>query len=126
MNPIPENIEELRSFYDKNIQDFTKSLEFQKKWIRRIGWFRLIAFILIVLFFIRGIKGNAILDFALAFVFLVSFLILLKVSLSFTTRKNHFQALVTLNKNELQGVNGNYFAFENGIEYSDITHPYHL
>ncbi|MDX2442797.1 MAG: hypothetical protein QNK30_03245 [Bacteroidales bacterium] len=124
MKPIPQNIDELRTYYDKNILDFTKSLEFQKNWIRRIGWFRLIAFILIILFFVRGIKGNSIPDFALAFVFLVGFLILLKISLSFTTRKNHFQALVLLNTNEFRGINGDYAAFENGMEYSDSSHPY--
>lgn len=124
MKPIPKNIDELRTYYDKNILDFTKSLEFQKKWIRRIGWFRLIAFVLIILFFVRGIKGSSIADFAFSFLFLVGFLFLLKKSLKYQARKIHFQALVLLNKNELAGLKDDYSAFDPGYEFLDTAHPF--
>jgi hypothetical protein len=117
-NTIPKDV------YEKQLKAFTEIKSKIEKDQSLTGTFRLIsaiAFLTCLYFLFQNantftVSGSA----ALLFVF-IAFVI---KSLNLKRQKKFYTTLIDLNQGELNGLEGDYSFFKNGIEFINPTHPY--
>ena len=110
--------------YKNKITQFAAALNVINQKYNTISILRLVV---IVLFFISTyyyIEQQALLFLALAILFFVGFIILMRWHSKLLFDKKMAQALVTINEDELFYVEKRALPFENGLEFNDFQHPY--
>lgn len=111
-------------FYEERIQEFTRELNRLKKKIHFIGTARLCIIIAgcICLWLFRH-EGAAIVA-AVGSVFLLLFVGLVVIHTKLFHAKEYIAVLLQLNRDELNGLNYDYSAFDGAKEYADASHPF--
>lgn len=111
--------------YTNRVENFKK----QKRELQKINnWIALIRLMLflaagLVMYFLlnSGSYNLSVLVFVISF---LVFLYLVKVHADYKNRKNHSQALIQINENELKFQAGDLSPFESGKIYDEAEHPY--
>lgn len=111
-------------FYEEKIQVLTQELNRLKKKIHFTGTVRLFTVIAgcICLWLFRH-AGIAALT-GIGGVFLLFFVGLMVMHTKLFRAKEYISALLQLNRNELNGLNYDYSAFDGAKEYADASHPF--
>jgi hypothetical protein len=116
--------EELQERY-LNSELFYKHLQNkEEKLLLIVSVLRLLTFIGGVLIIWIGFNAGIFSGFALTFILLILFLYLLKLFSIHSERREYFSNLALINKNEADGLSGNYSAFNNGSSYTNIKHDF--
>jgi DNA mismatch repair ATPase MutS len=114
--------DELKSFYRQRAIEHTAALESIKKKIRDVSNLRLlVAIAALVAFYYTFL----VVTIAFAFVALtVVFFLLVRNHSVLFERKTYLENLISVNQNELLGLDGNFSAFDPGIGFIDGHHAY--
>ncbi len=116
---------DLQHFYKERVQEFTERSTFLKAKYNRFSIIRLITFIggLILIAFIGTIIPwwGIIMIIVIA---LVAFSRFVFWHQAIHEEQLHFEALSTVNENELKCINNDYSVFEDGKEFIDPSHSY--
>lgn len=111
-------------FYEEKIQVLTQELNRLKKKIHFIGTVRLFMVIAgcICLWLFRHTGAAALTG--IGSIFLLLFVGLMVIHTKLFHAKAYTSALLQLNRNELNGLNYDYSAFDGAKEYADASHPF--
>jgi hypothetical protein len=115
---------DLNLFYTERVAHFTdKEKECLKK-ERKYPFYRLLIFAAGIAVFIYLLPVSIFFSVTALLVFLTVFLVFLKVDKRNSVKKEEFQLLKLLNKNELKYFDGMYDFFDDGNRYKNDSHPY--
>jgi len=110
--------------YNNRIKQFKEKLKKLKTKNRTVSFIRLSIFIITVAlsFYLKkyGINFVAI----NLGVFIIPFLLLIKVNANLLVKIKHIEELIRINFNEIEGLKGNNSVFQSGKEYINSEHPY--
>ena len=112
------------STYEKNIQTYSDALKKAKQKHAIVSIIRLAVFVAALLSWFYLLTLNITLGSSLGTLFIVAFLLLIKVHKNLEDKRNYLETIIKLNKHELDCCNGNFSNFEDGSEYVDSSHPY--
>ncbi len=117
-------MKEVYKFYEEKIGVLTRELNRLKKKIHFIGTVRLFTVIAgcICLWLLR--HAGAVTLTGIGGVFLLLFVGLMVIHTKLFRAKAYTSALLQLNRNELNGLNYDYSAFDGAKEYADASHPF--
>lgn len=110
--------------YTARIQQFEIELKELNKTHSLYSYIRLAIGLLIIFSGYNFLKNYESIYLISAFVLLVAFFILMKSHEAIGTKKKLKEALIAINKEELDYLNQKKMTFENGNEFNDFTHPY--
>ena len=113
----------MESYTSRKIQ-FSAEFENLKKKYNLISFLRLlfILFALVSLFYY--IKTQQPLFEITAIILVIIFIILIRFHSKLSNRIKHLEALISINENEILFLKKEKIPFENGIEFTDFSHPY--
>ena len=113
----------MESYTSRKIQ-FSAEFENLKKKYNLISFLRLlcIMFALVSLFYY--IKTQQSLFEITAIILVIFFIILIRFHSKLSNRIKHLEALISINENEILFLKKEKIPFENGIEFTDFSHPY--
>ena len=115
---------DLNRTYKKNELKFNELVEKEKKLLLLLSLFRLFVFtggifLSWIIFRVNNIAGIAVFLFSATL-----FVSLLKKFASRTWQKDFYQNLLSINRNELSALEGDYSSFEDGRQYSNQSHDF--
>lgn len=111
------------SKYEEKIQQFTGELQKLRQKLRIIGWGRLIVFALAA----GGVYQFFSLDYVpwvLGVIGLAIFLVLVKRYANLQEKVRFTEALIQVNQEELDALNGNHQVFPSGRDLGPVDHPF--
>ncbi len=117
-------MDELKILYSKRLTEFSNELKTLSGKNRMVSAARLIIFLstITISYFISDFGIYPVIyTISLAF---IPFLILIKINVWLSKKINHLKALIEINKNELEGLNGNTTVFKSGKEYINYDHAF--
>lgn len=119
-------MEEIYQFYQDSITAFTKKLDNLKKKIHLIGTIRLlmVCAICVGLWFVRNESWTIILLMVSGF--FIPFLGFILLHNKLFKQKLYTETILQLDKDELNGLDYNFSAFDGAPELTDPTHPFGL
>ena len=119
-------MEEIYQFYQDSITAFTKKLDNLKKKIHLIGTIRLlmVCAICVGLWFVRNESWTIILLMVSGF--FIPFLGFILLHNKLFKQKQYTETILQLDKDELNGLDYNFSAFDGAPELTDPTHPFGL
>jgi hypothetical protein len=110
--------------YKNKITQFATALNAINQKYNTISILRLVVIVLFFLSTYYYIEQQALLFLALAVLFFIGFIILMRWHSKLLFDKKMAQALVSINEDELFYVEKRALPFENGLEFNDFQHPY--
>lgn len=110
--------------YHNKVEYYTALFNKINKKYNSISILRLLSVFLCLFLLFYYIKTNDILYVAFAFLSFVGFLFLMRIHSHLSFKREHTQAILKLNKNEIAYLKREKIPFENGIEFNDFSHPY--
>lgn len=117
--------EELNKIYHQRIQKFAIELKKIKTKINWMALIRVMEFLLGVVVAVVLIEDGYYGWGSLSIVgFGILFLYLVKIHSELKVQKAHWEHLVQINEEEIQGLEGDFSQFENGEEFIEDEHPY--
>lgn len=116
----------LENYYRENISAYTQKADHLKKKIHIMGSLRLALFIgaFFALYICRAESGGILTLITLAFV--IPFALLMLYHTKLQEKRMYAEALIRLNKDELNGLNYDFSAFDGAAEKIDGSHPFGL
>jgi hypothetical protein len=117
MNP------QAREFYQSKSETYAAKLRQVSQKIKRFAWFRLLAFLLIILPFIVW-GWNGWLTAVPMGIFSLLFFFLIKMNIQFLNQKKKFEVLKKIADDELLALQHKFSHFENGSDFLDTDHFY--
>ena len=115
-------MENLEILYSNRLSKFNDELKTILSKNRMVSAVRLILFLSAIAISVFISKYGIYPIFSVIFLALIPFLILVKVNVSLGRKIKHLKALIEINKNEIEALNGNISVFRNGKEYIDYDH----
>ncbi len=111
-------------FYKNQLKRFKPELERILKQIKWTAFFRLIAMILFVWLLVKSIKLESVFWGSISAIAIVVFFILVSYHKSLTDLRDKLEALITINKSEIEALSGNFSGFSNGKIYLNPEHEF--
>jgi len=113
-----------KKVYSDKVSQYEEQLSLLKKQNRRIGFIRLLIFIIAISLSV-GLKELGV-NIILLIVGLstIPFLTLVKQNVKYSRKIKLVTELIKINKNELEGINGNISVFHPGKEFVDHNHSF--
>ncbi len=115
---------EPKEFYIKTLEELNTQLQKLKQKKSAFAWFRLGAIIAIIAAFYFLWSLGIVYVIVAAVLLLFVFIQLIKADLKNHSRIEHTNRLITINKNELKFLAGDYLDFDPGIEHIPKEHEY--
>ncbi|MFW5822936.1 MAG: hypothetical protein ACOCU7_06065, partial [Tangfeifania sp.] len=110
-------------FYQAKNETYTKKLQQASKKIKQFAWYRMVAFVFIILpFIIWGWNGWF--TAVPAGIFTLLFFFLIKKNIQFSNQKKKFEVLKKITDDELLALQHKFSHFENGSDFLDTGHFY--
>ena len=114
----------LNQYYSERISHLQAEVDKTQKKEDHLSFARLASFIGTIVLFYIILNIN----FGIAIVLLIAglavFGVILKLHLQTVGKKEHLAYLLSINKKELESINGNWQSFPDGNEYINSNHPY--
>ena len=110
--------------YTSRKAQFTKTVEGLKKQYNQISFLRLISIIVSIIMLFYYIKTKEVYFEILAIVLVVVFIVFIRIHSKLSSKIKYLEALIAINNDEISFLNKESIPFENGIEFTDFTHPY--
>ena len=116
--------ESLRNRYADNVSEFEKLVDEENRILLRISTVRLIVFFAGLFGIIFCFTKNIWLGISSMLVFLFVFSALVRIFGKHTEKKEHFDRLAQINRNELLALDGDFSMFDDGNVFSDPSHDF--
>ncbi len=113
-----------KSIYTEKLAQFLKEHEKEVKQNRMVSFARLILFLIAIGLIIYFWSSGIYIILTIIGVTLIPFLLFIKLNVKLAARIRHLKELITINRNELEGINGNFSVFHSGNEFVNPDHPY--
>lgn len=113
----------MESYTSRKIQ-FTSEFENLKKRYNSISFFRLISIALLLISLFYFIKTKEIYFEIFAIILVIAFVVFVRIHSKLSAKIKYLEALIAINKDEICFLNKESIPFENGLEFTDFTHPY--
>ncbi|MBI9033494.1 MAG: hypothetical protein JEZ03_03375 [Bacteroidales bacterium] len=117
-------MENIKQHYQKLYNKYTFKRTNKQKQVKRLGFIRLMIFLLGILFLYITANINIYLLWVELFVFISSFILIIRKHLLEQKNLDKLIILEEINKKELLALNGDYSHFENGKEFNNPEHTY--
>jgi len=117
-------MEELKDLYNRRLNEFSDNLKTLSAKNRMVSAVRLILFLAAIAISIFISEYGIYPVLATIFLALIPFLILVKINVQYEREINYLKALIEINQNEIEGLNGNISVFRNGKEYVNYDHVF--
>jgi len=114
----------IKDLYIKRADSFNKRLNEIKRKQLVLSILRLIDFIAILVSVFYLPRFSVLLCIITSVLIFTVFLLMVKKFSFYNYRINHLEKLIQINKNEIDALNFDYEAFEDGAEFIDHDHPY--
>lgn len=119
--------ETAQAIYSQRLEEFKASAEQLKSESKKLSWFRVLSFIIFIVSFVYTANlgnGAALLYIFLAFI--AVYLFLLKKHEVCKKKLLVTNSLVQVNEDEIKRLNFQLSSFEDGMEFFEPEHPYHI
>ncbi len=113
-----------KDYYEERKQASENQLRSVKMQMGWVSFLRLVTMVLLVFFFVRTVKTGGIPWSVFSVIWLVSFIFLVIRHRNLKLQRDRSQALIAINANELNALQGDFSAFEDGTEYLDPGHEF--
>ena len=113
----------MESYTSRKIQ-FSAEFENLKKKYNLISFLRLLCILFALVSLFYYIKTQQPLFEITAIILVIFFIILIRFHSKLSNRIKHLEALISINENEILFLKKEKIPFENGIEFTDFSHPY--
>ena len=113
----------MESYTSRKIQ-FSAEFENLKKKYNLISFLRLLCILFALVSLFYYIKTQQSLFEITAIILVIVFIILIRFHSKLSNRIKHLEALISINENEILFLKKEKIPFENGIEFTDFSHPY--
>ena len=113
----------MESYTSRKIQ-FSAEFENLKKKYNHISFLRLLCILFALVSLFYYIKTQQPLFEITAIILVIIFIILIRFHSKLSNRIKHLEALISINENEILFLKKEKIPFENGIEFTDFSHPY--
>lgn len=113
----------MESYTSRKIQ-FTSEFENLKKRYNTISFFRLISIALLLISLFYFIKTKEIYFEIFAIILVIAFIVFVRIHSKLSYKIKYLEALISINVNEIDFLSKTKIPFENGLEFTDFTHPY--
>ena len=113
----------MESYTSRKIQ-FSAEFENLKKKYNLISFLRLLCILFALVSLFYYIKTQQPLFEITAIILVIIFIILIRFHSKLSNRIKHLEALISINENEILFLKKEKIPFENGIEFTDFSHPY--
>ena len=113
----------MESYISRKIQ-FSAEFENLKKKYNLISFLRLLCILFALVSLFYYIKTQQPLFEITAIILVIIFIILIRFHSKLSNRIKHLEALISINENEILFLKKEKIPFENGIEFTDFSHPY--
>lgn len=110
--------------YTSRKAQFTKTVEGLKKQYNQISFLRLISMIVSLIMLFYYIETKEVYFEILAIVLVVVFIFFIRIHSKLSSKIKYLEVLIAINKDEISFLNKESIPFENGLEFTDFTHPY--
>lgn len=113
----------MKAFYQSKKGNFQKDLVKVQK---QLKWLSLLRFLIFSgsLFLLYCFWANASFMFAILFIGIIAFVVVLNKYLLLTKNKNLLQELIAINITEIEALEGGYESLDSGEEFKDASHFY--
>ena len=113
-----------KKVYSDKVSQFQEQHSLLKKQNRRIGFLRLLIFIIAVSLSIGLWEHGINIILLIVALSIIPFLILVKQNVKYSQKIKLVNELIKINKNELEAINGNISVFHPGKEFIDHNHSF--
>lgn len=113
-----------KDLYQQQIEQYTHQREILQRKQRWIPYLRVFFFVAALVFLYRFISDISLLDGLLFALFLISFVMISILGLSYSRRIKRLDLQLLINQHELDALQGDFTAFDIGKEFVDHDHPY--
>ena len=113
----------MESYTSRKIQ-FSAEFGNLKKKYNLISFLRLLCILFALVSLFYYIKTQQSLFEITAIILVIIFIILIRFHSKLSNRIKHLEALISINENEILFLKKEKIPFENGIEFTDFSHPY--
>ncbi len=114
----------IKSVYQEYLNKYTEQSNIIKKRLKQISLLRSLSFLAIFVTFYILFDNSWILSTLSAFIFLSIFLFLVRIYINKANQFEFAKKLASINKNELEAINGNYSHFNDGKEFINKDHDF--
>ena len=114
----------IMEIYTSRKAQFTKTVEGLKKQYNQISFLRLISMIVSLIMLFYYIETKEVYFEILAIVLVVVFIFFIRIHSKLSSKIKYLEVLIAINKDEISFLNKESIPFENGLEFTDFTHPY--
>jgi ABC-type lipoprotein export system ATPase subunit len=111
-------------FYSARTEYFSQQVNRLKKLENRLAIYRLITFVSAFVFLFALITFSLSIAVTTSVLLFFAFGILVKRHLLVEKHRKFNQYMETINRRELECINGNFSVFPDGSQYTDVAHPY--
>ncbi|MCK5137929.1 MAG: hypothetical protein KAR19_19235 [Bacteroidales bacterium] len=115
---------QLRSKYSKRIEQFQSAIRHRSRLINYISLLRLVAGVAVIYSLVLGIKHQGFLFYSISVLMAVIFLILVSLHNRYSDRRELLKQLKSLNQTEQSCLDHRYHTLPDGVEHSDLSHPW--
>ena len=113
----------MESYISRKIQ-FSAEFGNLKKKYNLVSFLRLLCILFTLVSLFYYIKTQQSLFEITAIILVIIFIIFIRFHSKLSNRINHLEALISINENEILFLKKEKIPFENGIEFTDFSHPY--
>jgi hypothetical protein len=113
-----------KDVYEKQLKEFTEIKTKIEKDQRLTGTLRLFSALAFLICFYFMFEATSALTVTGSLALLIIFIAFVVKSINLKRKKNFFTTLINLNQGELKALEGDYSFFNNGVEYTNPSHPY--
>ncbi len=110
--------------YKHQLADYTKELNYFKNKSRLVSIIRLLVFVLGIITFYFLLKTSLLIIFLFSLIFIITFLLLVKISSNVSNKIKYLRIIIDIIKNEINAINGNQKYFYNGQKYINKYHDF--
>ena len=114
----------IMEIYTSRKSQFTKTVEGLKKQYNQISFLRLMSIIVSLVMLFYYIKTKEVYFEILAIVLILVFIFFVRIHSKLSAKIKYLEVLIAINKDEISFLNKESIPFENGLEFTDFTHPY--
>lgn len=110
--------------YQQRLSQFTEEIKIIKNRRSKTAWLRLFIFIATI-YIVTLLWNFSTISTSAAFIIgMVIFFLLVSYDLRLKRKLNHLELLCLINENEIKWLGGDYTKGENGLNFSELPHPY--
>jgi DNA mismatch repair ATPase MutS len=110
--------------YTTRKKQFTEEFGNLKRKYNTISFLRLLCILFALVFLFYYIKTQHSIFEVSAIILIVIFIIFIRIHSKLSERIKYLEALISINENEILFLKKEKIPFENGIEFTDFSHPY--